>query len=70
MGIQPTDIRKHRDGGGLLLVACTLIGLGIGIALDFVPEGLFFGLGVGFLVMALWRIGPESTSPGYGLSID
>ena len=32
-----------------MLVGCLFIGLGLGSAFDFMPEALFFGLGIGFI---------------------
>jgi Na+-transporting NADH:ubiquinone oxidoreductase subunit NqrD len=49
---------KHKRGnevGGLVFVGCVVIGMGISFATNTMPVGLFIGLGVGFLMMALIR---------------
>jgi hypothetical protein len=51
----PENKKQGKGVSGLLLVGCLFIGLGLGVAFDFMPEGLFFGLGAGFIVMAIWR---------------
>jgi len=51
----PEPKKQGRGISGLLLLGCLFIGLGLGIAFDFMPEALFFGLGVGFIAMAFWR---------------
>jgi hypothetical protein len=56
MSYENPDNKKQGKGiSGLLLVGCLFIGLGLGIAFNFMPEGLFFGLGIGFIAMAIWR---------------
>jgi hypothetical protein len=51
----PEDKKQGKGVSGLLLAGCLFIGLGLGIAFDFMPEALFLGLGIGFIAMALWR---------------
>jgi hypothetical protein len=51
----PENKKQGKGVSGLLLVGCLFIGLGLGIAFDFMPEALFFGLGIGFIAMAVWR---------------
>jgi len=53
MNPETAGAEKKGGIGGLLLTACIFIGLGA--AFDFMPEGLLFGLGAGFLALALWR---------------
>lgn len=46
---------KKMEVGGLVFVGCIVIGMGVSFALDNMPVGLFIGLGVGFIAMALIR---------------
>ena len=46
---------KKMEAGGLVFVGCLVIGMGISFALDNMPVGLFIGLGVGFIAMAIIR---------------
>ena len=41
---------------GLFIPAGLLIGMGIGWALGYLVQGLFIGLGTGFLAMAITRL--------------
>ncbi len=52
------DIRvvKNRKGlSGLFFPGPMLVGMGIGMALNFMPWGLLIGVSLGFVFMALWR---------------
>ncbi len=56
MNTEPIEMkRSRRTGGGMLVAGITLIGLGLGLAFDFMPAGLLFGLGVGIIAEAIWR---------------
>lgn len=47
--------KKHKDISGLVFVGCVVTGMGISFATSSMPVGLFIGVGVGFLMMALIR---------------
>ena len=47
--------KKRKEIGGLVFVGCAVIGMGISFATNTMPVGLFVGVGVGFLMMALIR---------------
>ena len=47
--------KKYKDISGLVFVGCAVIGMGISFATNTMPVGLFIGVGVGFLMMALIR---------------
>ena len=47
--------KKTKDISGLVFVGCVVIGMGISFATNTMPVGLFIGVGVGFLTMALIR---------------
>jgi hypothetical protein len=49
--------QSRQKSGDLVFVACLLIGLGVGIALNQVAVAVLIGLGVGFLGLAMisWR---------------
>jgi Na+-transporting NADH:ubiquinone oxidoreductase subunit NqrD len=47
--------KKYKDISGLVFVGCVVIGMGISFAINTMPVGLFIGVGVGFLMMALIR---------------
>ena len=53
--VNPENKKGSRGVSGLLLVGFLFISLGLGIAFDLMPEALFFGLGIGFIAMAIWR---------------
>lgn len=46
---------KYKEVTGYVLVGCILTGMGISFATGTMPVGLFIGLGIGFLLMALIR---------------
>jgi hypothetical protein len=53
------EIEKSRskwEASGLLVPAGLFIGMGIGWTFDYLVQGLFVGLGGGFLAMALVRL--------------
>lgn len=45
--------KQKQTVGGVLFTGCMFIGLGLGFYLDHIVVGLFIGMGVGFLAMAL-----------------
>jgi hypothetical protein len=47
--------KKSKDISGLVFVGCVVIGMGISFATGTMPVGLFIGIGVGFIMMALIR---------------
>ena len=47
--------KKSKEIGGLVFVGCAVVGMGISFATHTMPVGLFIGVGVGFLLMALIR---------------
>ena len=47
--------KTNKEVGGYILVGCVVIGMGISFALGNMPVGLFIGIGVGFLGMAIFR---------------
>jgi len=47
--------KKSKDISGLVFVGCVVTGMGISFATNSMPVGLFIGVGVGFLMMALIR---------------
>ena len=48
--------KKERKGiSGLVFVGCLMLGFAIGFITDNVVAGLFGGLGVGFIAMAIIR---------------
>ena len=50
------DKKEKQAGlGSFLFVGCLIIGLGVGIGFDLMPEALIIGLGVGFIVMGFAR---------------
>ncbi len=52
---EDTDWRgrpRHYRIGGMVLVGCILLGLGIGVLVDAAGAGVLIGIGVGFLAMA------------------
>jgi hypothetical protein len=56
MSTEPVELKKrNRGAGGLLLAGFIMIGIGLGFLFNFMPEALFFGIGAGLIVMALWR---------------
>lgn len=48
-----TNMKKNQSS--VLVPACLLIGLGIGMILNQVAGGVLIGLGVGFLAMFIFR---------------
>jgi hypothetical protein len=51
---QKDKARNRRwEAGGVLIPAGLFIGMGIGWALGYLVQGMFIGLGAGFLGMAL-----------------
>ena len=48
--------KKKWEAGGLFIPAGLLIGMGIGMVLGNLVEGLFIGLGSGFVAMAIVRL--------------
>jgi len=46
---------KRKGISGLVFVGCLMLGMGIGFAVGNVPVGLFVGMGVGFIAMAIVR---------------
>jgi hypothetical protein len=49
---KPNKTKGYRVGG-LLFVGCMFIGMGIGKYLNELPTGLFIGMGIGFVAMAI-----------------
>jgi hypothetical protein len=47
---------KRKGSSGLIFVGCLLGGMGIGFTTGNIPAGLFIGMGVGFIAMAIVRI--------------
>ena len=47
---------KKTGTSGLVFVGCLMIGFAIGFITGNVPAGLFGGLGVGFIAMAIVRL--------------
>ena len=47
---------KKTGASGLVFVGCLMIGFAIGFITGNVPAGLFGGLGVGFIAMAIVRL--------------
>jgi len=43
---------KGKKIGGLILIACIFLGMGIGKFMGDLTTGMFVGMGVGFLFMA------------------
>ncbi|MBP6392105.1 MAG: hypothetical protein KA175_18345 [Flavobacteriales bacterium] len=50
-----TERDRNAEIGGLICAGCLFIGMGIGWVLGNLRSGLFIGLGVGLLGMALIR---------------
>ncbi|MDH3216847.1 MAG: hypothetical protein OEN01_11220 [Candidatus Krumholzibacteria bacterium] len=50
------ETNKKWAVSGLCIPGCLFIGMGIGWALGYLVQGMFVGLGAGFLVMALVRL--------------
>ena len=48
--------KKEKDPGGLLFVGALFVGLGIGMYFGRPDVGVLTGLGVGFLLMALYHL--------------
>ncbi len=46
---------KKAGLAGLVFVGCLIIGLGVGIGFNLMPEALIIGLGVGFIAMGIAR---------------
>ena len=50
------DKEKKQAGlGSFVFVGCLIIGLGVGIGFDLMPEAIIIGLGVGFIAMGIAR---------------
>ena len=47
--------RSRKGTSGLVFVGCLILGLAIGFFVENVVGGLFVGLGVGFIAMAIAR---------------
>lgn len=47
--------KKYKDISGYVFVGSIVTGMGISFATNTMPAGLFIGVGVGFLMMALVR---------------
>lgn len=47
--------KNRKEISGYVFVGCIVTGMGISFATNTMPVGLFIGLGVGFLMMALVR---------------
>ena len=47
--------KKYKDISSYVFVGCLIIGLGISFATNTIPVGIFIGMGIGFLLMALIR---------------
>ena len=54
-GKEPSRKRKYKDVSGLVFIGCVVTGMGISFATNTMPVGLFIGVGIGFLMMALIR---------------
>jgi len=54
---EPEKPTKYDYGaGGIPFVGCVLIGTGVGMAINNIAVGSLIGTGVGFLVMAMFRV--------------
>ena len=47
---------KGKGSSGVIFVGCLLGGMGIGFMTGNIPAGLFIGMGVGFIAMAIVRL--------------
>jgi hypothetical protein len=47
---------RGKGSSGLIFVGCLLGGMGIGFVTGNVPAGLFIGMGIGFIAMAIVRL--------------
>jgi hypothetical protein len=47
--------KKYKEISGYVFVGCVVTGMGISFATHTMPVGLFVGVGIGFLMMALIR---------------
>lgn len=45
--------KEETDKGALFIPACLFLGMGFGFFIDKLVPGIFFGLGLGFLVFAI-----------------
>ena len=52
---ETTEPQRRKKMSDLIFVGCIVTGLGISIATNTMPVGLFIGLGIGFVLMALIR---------------
>lgn len=50
---ETTEPNKSKEMSNYLFVGCIVIGLGISIATDTMPVGIFIGLGIGFILMGI-----------------
>ncbi|HLS35135.1 MAG TPA: hypothetical protein VK061_02740 [Bacillota bacterium] len=41
------------ERGGIVFVGCIILGMGLGMVFDHQREGMFIGLGIGFILMAI-----------------
>ncbi|ADP77790.1 conserved hypothetical protein [Methanothermus fervidus DSM 2088] len=55
--------QKHGVKTGLLFVACMFIGVGIGLAFHRPDVGSSIGMGIGFLLMAIFRSENKNLRP-------
>jgi len=56
MANETKEPKKRKGFTGLVFAGCMFLGLGIGIGCGYMPEALFIGMGIGFLVMAILRL--------------
>ena len=49
------DKSKSYESGGTAFVGCIILGTGIGFAIDHVAAGAMIGVGVGFIVMSIFK---------------
>lgn len=52
---ETTESKRRKKMSDLVFIGCIIIGLGISIATNTMPIGIFIGLGIGFILMALIR---------------
>ena len=55
MANETTEPKKRKGVSGLVFVGCLMLGFAIGFMTGQIPAGLFGGLGVGFIAMAIVR---------------
>jgi hypothetical protein len=56
MNDEKEESKKRWATSGLFIPACLFIGMGVGWAMGYLVQGMFIGLGAGFLAMAIARM--------------